>query len=71
VTYFYDRYGEEATTTLVQNSSNGLNSVQETLEMIGAADPSTGEPVTVVDLFGDWLVAHAVLDPAVGDGRYT
>lgn len=71
VTYFYDRYGEAATTTLIKNPSNGLTSVEEALKTIGAADPTTGNPVSVVDLFGDWLVANVLLDPAVGDGRYT
>jgi hypothetical protein len=70
VAYFYDRYGEQATTALIKNSSNGLESVQKTLDEIGAADPFTGEPVDVVDLFGDWVVTNILLDPSVGDGRY-
>jgi len=68
--YFYQRYGERATTTLVRDPANGLMSVDKTLAQIGATDPRTGAPVTVVDLFADWLVTNLLLDPTIGDGRY-
>jgi len=68
--YFYERYGEEATTSLVQDPANGLESVSNALIAIGAADPSTDAPVTLVDLFGDWLATNLIQDAAVGDGRY-
>lgn len=68
--YFYQRYGEEATTTLVRSPANGLASVDQTLAAIGATDPATGAPVTVVDLFADWLAANLIADPALYDGRY-
>ena len=67
--YFYERYGEAATTTLVSDPKNGLDSVDNALTAIAAADPATGEPVAAVDLFGDWVVANLLHDPAVGDGR--
>ncbi|MBP8973909.1 MAG: immune inhibitor A [Anaerolineae bacterium] len=68
--YFYQRYGEEATTTLVRNPASGLASVDQALAAIGAADPTTGAPVTVVDLFADWLAANLLADPTLYDGRY-
>lgn len=68
--YFYNRYGEEATTALIRSPQNGLAGVELALEAIEATDPSTGEPVTLVDLFGDWVVANLLLDPSIGDGRY-
>jgi len=68
--YFYQRYGEEATTTLVRNPANGLASLDQTLAAIGATDPTTGAPVTVGDLFADWLAANLLADPALYDGRY-
>ncbi len=70
VAYFYERYGEEATTALVKNPKNGLTAVKDTLTAIGATDPATGEAVTVVDLYGDWLAANLLQDPSLGDGRY-
>jgi hypothetical protein len=68
--YFYQRYGEEATTALVSNPANGLISVEQTLEAIGATDPATGAPVTVEDFFADWLAANLIADPGAYDGRY-
>lgn len=68
--YFYERYGEEATTTLVSEAKNGLESVEQALVAIGATDPATGEPVTLVDLFADWLATNLIQDASVSDGRY-
>ncbi len=68
--YFYDRYGEAATTTLVSDPANGMESVENTLAAIGATDPLTGAPVTAEDLFADWLVANLLMDARAGDGRY-
>lgn len=70
VAYFYDRYGEAATTALVSDAQNGLTSIDEALQRIDARDPSSGEPVDLVDLFGDWLVTNRVQNATLGDGRY-
>jgi immune inhibitor A len=70
VAYFYDRYGEQATSTLVQDPVNGLDSVANTLQVIDARDPATGAPVGLVDLYGDWLAANRLMDTSVGDGRF-
>lgn len=69
--YFYQRYGEEATMTLVRDLANGLESVEDTLIAIGATDPATGEPVDLYDLFADWLVTNLLQDSSAGDGRYS
>ncbi|HVO69931.1 MAG TPA: choice-of-anchor J domain-containing protein, partial [Aggregatilineaceae bacterium] len=68
--HFYGRYGAKATSTLVRDPANGLASVADTLRAIGAADSATGDPVTLENLFGDWLVTNLLQDPSVGDGRY-
>ena len=68
--YFFQRYGEQATTTLVRDPDNGMKSVQNTLESINAADPTTGQPVTADDLFMDWVVANWLQNASVGDGCY-
>lgn len=68
--YLYQRYGETAIVTLVRNPANGLQSVAQTLDAIGATDPATGAPVSLVDLFADWVVANRLQDPTVADGRY-
>jgi immune inhibitor A len=69
--YFYQRYGEAATTTLVRDPENGMEGVDTTLKAVGATDPTSGQPVTADDLFADWLVTNLVQDPALGDGRYS
>ncbi|MBN1202056.1 MAG: immune inhibitor A [Anaerolineae bacterium] len=69
--YFYERYGEAATSALVRDPANGLDSVANTLAAINAIDPRTGQPVTLADLFGDWLVTNLLMDPSAGDGRFT
>ncbi|RME87141.1 MAG: hypothetical protein D6770_10185 [Anaerolineae bacterium] len=71
VTYFLDRFGEEATQALVKNPDNGMDSVDETLREIDATDPATGQPITADDLFMDWAVTNYLLDDTVADGRYT
>jgi hypothetical protein len=68
--YFLQRYGEQATTTLVRDPDNGMKSVDNALAAISATDPATSQPVTADDLFADWLVTNLLQDAAVGDGRY-
>ncbi len=68
--YFLNRFGEQATRTLVQEPANGLEGVTQVLDDLKAVDPLTGRPVGVDDLFLDWAVANYVQDPSVADGRY-
>ena len=71
VTYFLDRFGEDATKAVVANPQNGMVSVDAVLVDIGAKDPVTGKQITADDVFGDWVDANFLNDPSVGDGRYT
>jgi immune inhibitor A len=61
--YFLDRFGSEATQSLVAHQDNSFTSVEAVLEELG-----TG--MTYVDLFADWIVANVLDDPSVADGRY-
>lgn len=70
LTYFLDRFGEEATKALVKDPENGLDSVDNVLKQINAIDQATGQPITADDLFTDWVVTNYLLDKNVGDGRY-
>jgi hypothetical protein len=70
MTYFLDRFGEEATQLLVKDASNGLESVDDVLTQIGATDAVTGQPITADDFFLDWALTNFLLDKSVGDGRY-
>lgn len=71
VTYFLDRFDEDATKALAANQQNGMDSVDDTLEAINAIDSQTGEPIVADDVVIDWLVANYLKDASVADGRYT
>ena len=70
VTYFLDRFGEEATQLLIKDPANGLDSVDNVLEQISATDPLTGKPITADDFFVDWTLTNFLLDKSISDGRY-
>lgn len=70
VTYFLDRFGEDATKALVKDPANGFDSVDAVLEQISATDPLTGEGIHADDFFMDWVVTNFLLDESVADGRY-
>ena len=71
VTYFLDRFGEEATQAVVHDQENGLDSLDHVLAEQNAIDESTGKAITADDVFLDWTIANFVQDETVGDGRYT
>jgi hypothetical protein len=70
MTYFLDRFGEEATQALVADPANGLRSVDEVLKEQNIADSLTGQSITMVDVFADWVIANYLGDANVADGRY-
>ncbi len=70
MTYFLDRFGEEATQALVKDPANGLDSVEDVLREINAVDAVTGQPISADDFFIDWAVTNFLLDSSVEDGRY-
>jgi len=69
--YFLDRFGDQALKLLAANPDNDLMGVDSTLRQVDATDPLTGEPVTADDFFLDWAVTNYLMDPRVGDHRYT
>jgi len=71
LTYFLDRFGEEATKALTNNAENSLASVDDTLAQLNLTDPLTGKTVTADDVFMDWAAALFLRDENIGDGRYT
>ncbi|MDD5467929.1 MAG: immune inhibitor A [Anaerolineales bacterium] len=70
MTYFLDRFGEDATKALVSHSENGLESIDLSMAEMDESDPLTGETITADDIFVDWTVATFLQDERVGDGRY-
>lgn len=70
LTYFLDRFGEEATKALTNNPENDLASVDHTLAELNITDLQTGNPITADDVFMDWAATMYLMDGSVGDGRY-
>jgi immune inhibitor A len=70
-TYFLDRFGENATKSLVANTANGFEGIDQVLEQIEAIDPITGNPIEAEDVFFDWVIASYLKDGKIGDGRFT
>lgn len=71
LTYFLDRFGEDATKAVVHDPANGFDGIDNSLKKINAMDPVTNAPITADDVFQDWAATNILLDPNVGDGRYT
>lgn len=70
VDYFYGRFGEDAIRALVQNPQNGMASIDDTLQAIGAADPESGRLLTADDVMADFSAALLLDDPSVAEGQY-
>ncbi|HKJ26943.1 MAG TPA: hypothetical protein VJ965_04865, partial [Anaerolineales bacterium] len=68
--YFLDRMGKETTQALVAHPENGLQSIDEVLDEIGATDPQDDAPLTADDLVLDWALTNYIQDDSVADGRF-
>ncbi len=71
LTYYLDRFGEDASKALTANPENDLTSVDDTLKSLNITDPQTGKLVTADDVYMDWASAMYLQDSSVGDGRYS
>ncbi len=70
LTYFLDRFGNEATQALVADPANGMDSVDDVLRELDISDPLTGKPIGADDVVLDWMVTNLLGDSSVTDGRY-
>jgi len=61
--YFLERFGEEATKTLVSHPENGMESVDVTLASLG----DSGDHKS---LFAEWMMANILDDPDLDEGQY-
>lgn len=66
--YFLHRFGEDALRDLVSDPRDGLDSVTSTVQRLKATDPETGAPLTVEDVFADWIVANVM--PSSVEARF-
>lgn len=70
LSYFLQRFGNQATQALVANPDNGLDSVDETLAKLGEKDPQTNQVLTADDVYRDWATALTLQDPSIDHGNY-
>jgi immune inhibitor A len=71
LTYFLDRFGEQATQALVHDQNNGMDSVDDVLKQLNVNNSTTGQPFIADDVFQDWTIANYLHDSSVSDGRFT
>ncbi len=71
VSYFLDRFGEDATKAVVASSENGMTSINTVLAELNEIDPDTGRVITADDFFSDWVITNYINDNHVGNGRYS
>ncbi len=64
MSYFLDRFGEEATKALVSHDENSMDSVDRILT------DDLGLPMTHADLFADWSIANLLDNTEIADGQY-
>jgi hypothetical protein len=65
-----DRFGDEATQTLVKHEENGLTGIDRVFQELAITDSLTGNTITAEDAVVDWMLAMYIGDESVGDGRY-
>jgi immune inhibitor A len=71
VSYFLDRFGEQATKELISSPDNGLTSIDKLLEKLNMKDEQTQKVITSEDLFSDWVVTNYLNDASLDNGRYS
>lgn len=68
VSYFLDRFGEDATKALVADSANGMAGFENALSKESGLSELNGKLSD--QFFADWTVANYLNNPAVDDGKY-
>ena len=64
MSYFLDRFGEDATKALVAHTENSMDSVDIVL------DENLGLTLTHEELFADWLIANLIDNTTLDAGQY-
>lgn len=70
MTYFLDRYGDQATQSLVAHPANGMDSVDAVVKELKTTGAGEVVAASADDLFVDWTAANYLNDPNFADGRY-
>ena len=70
VSYFLDRFGEEATQAVVAHEGNSMDSIEAVLKDLNITDAVTGKEISADDVFADWVITSYLNDRDAGDGRF-
>ena len=70
LTYFLDRFGDQATQAVVKDEQNSLESLDTALQTLNVTDQQTGKVITADDVVLDWMATMYLQDGSAGDGRY-
>ena len=70
MSYFMDRFGEQAVRDLANNPLNGWFGIDDVLQTLSANDVDN-VPDSAEELFSQWVLANYINNPAVGDGQYS
>ena len=68
--YFLDRFGDQATRALIAHTDSCFEAMNQVFLDMNIIDTNTGEPMTVMSFFADWLIANYIGDTSWSDGKY-
>ena len=68
--YFLDRFGDNATKSLVSHDENGFASLDEVFLDLDILNPTTDLPYTGTQFFADWAVANMLQNSGIEAQRF-
>ena len=70
MSYFLDRFGEDATKQLVAHKENGFVAMDSVAKELNLINPDTNQPYSGEEIFADWTVANLLQKSRTADRRY-
>lgn len=70
MSYYLDRFGEEATRALVAHKENGFAAIDEVSKELRLLNPDNNQPYTGIEIFAYWTVANLLQNSRIQNKRY-
>lgn len=70
MSYFLDRFGDDATKSLVAHKENGFMAIDEVAKDLQLINPDTQETYTGIEFFVDWTTANLLQKTGIENRRY-
>jgi len=70
MSYYLDRFGEDATRALVAHKENGFVAMDEVSKELNILNPDSNQPYTGIEIFSDWAVANLLQKSPIQNKRY-